>query len=127
MAALCGAEREAIEADPLPLAREAAARLQAVVALKGRDTFIASPDGKAWRYADGPVGLATSGSGDVLAGLITGLLARGASAVHAACWGVFLHGEAGLRLSRQIGRLGFLARELGPQVPSILQALEAAP
>lgn len=124
MAALCGATREAVEADPLGCARAAAARLQAVVALKGRDTFIASPDGKAWLYVDGPVGLATSGSGDVLAGIIIGLLARGASAVQSAAWGVYLHGEAGLRLSRRVGRLGLLARELGREVPAILEEVE---
>ena len=124
MATLAGSGRDEIEADPLAAARDCAAGLQAVVALKGGDTVIATPEGGAWIYRDGPVGLATSGSGDVLAGLVTGLLARGAPPATAAAWGVWLHGEAGLRLSRRIGRLGFLARELAPEVPAILQELE---
>jgi len=82
------------------------------------------PDGKAWRYAGGVPGLATSGSGDVLAGVIAGLLARGGAPVQAAAWGVFLHGEAGRRLARRLGRLGFLARELLDEIPGVLAELE---
>ena len=69
------------------------------------------------------MGLATSGSGDTLAGLVAGLLARGAPALEAAAWGVFLHGEAGNVLSRRVGRLGYLARELLDEVPGIMARL----
>jgi hydroxyethylthiazole kinase-like uncharacterized protein yjeF len=104
------------------LARLAAKELGAVVALRGA---IASPDGRAWYGQSGHAGLGTSGSGDVLAGLVTGLAGRGAPVEHAAVWGVHLHGEAGERLAARVGRLGFLARELLDEVPGVLTQLEA--
>jgi NAD(P)H-hydrate repair Nnr-like enzyme with NAD(P)H-hydrate dehydratase domain len=67
--------------------------------------------------------LATSGSGDVLAGLVAGLLARGAEPAGAAAWGVWLHGEAGNALARRVGPIGYLARELPAEVPRLLQRL----
>ncbi|HEX8432921.1 MAG TPA: NAD(P)H-hydrate dehydratase, partial [Longimicrobium sp.] len=112
--------RDAVEADPEGTARRAAERFEAVVALKGAATVIVAPDGSAFRYEGGGVGLGTSGSGDVLAGLVAGLLAGGADAVRAAAWGVFLHGEAGNELARRFGAVGFLARELAREVPAIL-------
>lgn len=123
MAALTGNGKDEVEGDPLPMARSLAERLNAVVALKGQDTFIVSPDGRAWVHHGDAVGLATSGSGDVLSGFIAGLLARGAAPEQAAVWGVYLHGQAGIRLSKAVGPLGFLARELPGQVPAILAAL----
>jgi hydroxyethylthiazole kinase-like uncharacterized protein yjeF len=125
MAALAGVEKAEVVADPLGVARRTAARLQAVVALKGAETLVVSPDGKAWRHAGGEVGLATSGSGDVLAGVVAGLIARGASPAQAAVWGVFVHARAGARLARRLGRVGFLARELLDEVAPVLDALEA--
>jgi len=124
MARLAGINVDELSADPIGRSREVAARLQAVVALKGGSTLVVSPDGKAWRYAGGVPGLATSGSGDVLAGVIAGLLARGGAPVQAAAWGVFLHGEAGRRLARRLGRLGFLARELLDEIPGVMAELE---
>jgi len=125
MAALCGCEKAEVEADPMAAARATAKRLWAVVALKGPETLIVTPDGDAWRYRGRAVGLATSGSGDVLAGVIAGLLARGVPPAQAAVWGVYVHGAAGVRLSRRIGRLGFLARELLDEIAPVLNALEA--
>jgi ADP-dependent NAD(P)H-hydrate dehydratase len=124
MAALTGRDKAEIDADPLAAARRAASDLQAVVALKGATTFIVTPDGQAWRHSGGSVGLATSGSGDVLAGIVAGLIARGASPAQAAVWGVFTHGQAGERLARRIGRLGFLARELLDEIAPVLDGLE---
>lgn len=120
MAALSGRSKDEVQADPVAVAREMAARFQAVVALKSRDTWIVSPDGRAWLHRAGVPGLATSGSGDVLAGVIGGLLARGASPVTATIWGVWLHGRAGARLAQRIGPLGFLARELLDELPRAL-------
>lgn len=120
MATLLGIERQAVAEDPLGAARRAATLLQAVVALKGGSTHIVTPQGEAWLFTHGHVGLATSGSGDTLAGVIAGLLARGASPLQAALWGVSLHGEAGNRLARAHGPLGFLARELLAEMPRIL-------
>ena len=109
--------------DPLAAALEAAARLRAVVVMKGRETFVAGPEGRAYSNLAGNVGLATSGSGDVLAGAIAGLLARGAEPLAAAAWGVHLHALAGDRLAARVGRLGFLARELPAEFPRLLTEL----
>jgi hydroxyethylthiazole kinase-like uncharacterized protein yjeF len=120
MAVLLGIERRAVAADPLGAARQAAARLQAIVVMKGGATHVVAPQGEAWLFTGGHVGLATSGSGDTLAGIVAGLLARGASPVQAALWGVFLHGEAGNRLACAQGPLGYLARDIPAQIPRIL-------
>jgi hydroxyethylthiazole kinase-like uncharacterized protein yjeF len=125
MAGLLHVPRSAIEAEPERFAREVAARLNCIVALKGATTFIAEPAGRVWRNNGGAVGLGTSGSGDVLSGLITGLLARGAEPVTATLWGVHAHALAGEALSRKIGRLGFLARELLVELPELLDKLSS--
>ncbi|RUP22079.1 NAD(P)H-hydrate dehydratase [Methylobacterium sp.] len=121
MARLLDRRREAVEADPLEAARAAAELLGSVVVMKGASTWIVEPQGGRWLYAGGGIGLATSGSGDVLAGLIVGLLARGLPPISAALWGVFLHGEAGRRLAGAIGPVGFLARELSGVVPELMR------
>lgn len=124
MAKLLGIPKEEVEADPVGAARRASGPLRAVVAMKGGCTFIVSPQGEAWSCDQGNIGLATSGSGDTLAGVITGLVARGATPVQATLWGVFLHGEAGNRLARKQGPVGFLARELLAEIPSIMAELD---
>ena len=117
---LSGVDRDTILAAPERTARDAAARFGAVVALKGGSTVVAAPDGRTFHYAGGGVGLATSGSGDTLAGIVAGLLARGTEPLTAAIWGVFLHGEAGKRLAATRGRIGFLAREVLAEVPRLM-------
>jgi NAD(P)H-hydrate repair Nnr-like enzyme with NAD(P)H-hydrate dehydratase domain len=72
-----------------------------VVALKGARTIIAAPGGERWQHEGGNIGLATSGSGDVLAGIIAGLAARGAELAQAVSWGVALHARAGERLAER--------------------------
>ena len=126
MAGLMGVERSQVEADPARIAQRAASDLGAVVALKGARTFVLSPQGERSVCREGNVGLATSGSGDVLAGTIAGLLARGAPAFAATCWGVYLHASAGDRLAKRIGPLGFLARELLSEIPAIMGELSKA-
>ena len=105
--------------------REAAERVAkqygAVVATHG---WVATADGQAWEQGAGGVGLGTSGSGDVLAGAIGGLLARGAHPAQAAVWGQYAHAAAGDRLAAQAGRVGFLARELLDELPQVLAALQ---
>jgi ADP-dependent NAD(P)H-hydrate dehydratase len=120
MASVLGIEKSEVEKDPGATARHAALRFHAVVALKGSDTYIASPRGDLYVYDSGHIGLATSGSGDTLAGIVTGLLARGASPLKSAIWGVFLHGAAGNALSERMGQIGFLARELLDEIPAIM-------
>ncbi|MBV9420957.1 MAG: NAD(P)H-hydrate dehydratase, partial [Alphaproteobacteria bacterium] len=91
MASLLGIDKEQVEAEPERIARDTARELGCVIALKGATTFIADPGGAVWRNDHGSVGLGTSGSGDVLAGIIAGLAARGASILDATLWGVFVH------------------------------------
>jgi ADP-dependent NAD(P)H-hydrate dehydratase len=126
MASLCHREKDQIEADPLAVAVEGAAHCGSVMTLKGAITFIASPLGGVFRYDQGVVGLATAGSGDVLAGILAGLAARGTDPLDAAIWAVFLHAQAGQRLTSTRGALGFLARELPTQIPALLQSFHAA-
>lgn len=120
MARLQGKRREEIEGDPGLAAHAAAERFGAVALVKGRYSFVAAPDGRIFRLEGGGVGLATSGSGDVLAGLVGGLAARGAEPLTATLWGIWLHAEAGRILTERVGRLGFLARELADPIPGLL-------
>ncbi|RYE97409.1 MAG: NAD(P)H-hydrate dehydratase [Oxalobacteraceae bacterium] len=126
MAALAGDDKAAIEAAPGAYALTYAKKLRSVVIVKGADSFIAGPEGALWMHRGGASGLGTSGSGDVLAGLIAGFAARGCDALTAALWGVFVHAAAGKQLSKRIGTVGFLARELGVEVPGILDRLARA-
>lgn len=96
---------------------EIARRYRAVVTCYD---VIAAPDGRLWRTGTGGGGLATSGSGDVLAGAITGLCARGASPEQAAVWATHAHAAAGDRLAVPVGPLGFLASELLDELPRVL-------
>ena len=123
MAHLTGLGKDEIDADPERHAREAALRWNAVVALKGSTTYIATPEGDCWRHASSQVGLGTSGSGDALAGIIVGLAARGAPLAQAAVWGVALHARAGRALAERMGPLGYLARELPGEIPALLHQL----
>lgn len=122
MARLLDLTREAVEANPLAAARQAAERFGAVIAMKGAETHVVAPDGREAAYPGGGPGLGVSGSGDVLAGVIAGLAARGAEPFQAVVWAVWLHGEAGRRLAERTGPLGFLARELAPEIPGLLAA-----
>ncbi|WP_019136765.1 NAD(P)H-hydrate dehydratase [Cellulomonas massiliensis] len=101
-------------------AHRIARRYGAVVALSG---VVAEPQGRTWTSAGGASGLGTSGSGDVLAGAVGGLLAGRVPLDQAACWGVALHTTAGDRLAAAVGPLGFLARELVDEIPKVLVEL----
>jgi len=123
MAQLWGTDRAEVQRRPLEVALAAAKELSAIVALKGETTFVVTPDGDAFVNRAGSAGLGTSGSGDVLAGIVAGLCARGASPVQATVWAVFVHARAGERLARRIAPLGFLARELLDELPGLMQSL----
>ena len=108
----------ASEPSKLERARKAAALAGAVIVYKGADTIIAAPDGRAAINATGSPALATAGSGDVLAGLIAGLLAQGMGGFEAACAAVWLHGRAG-----EILGLGLIADDLPEAIPPLLRSL----
>ncbi len=98
-------------------ATEIAQRYGAVVSLGG---IVVAPDGRAWAKGTGAGGLGTSGSGDVLSGAITGLLARGADVAQATVWATQVHAAAGDRLAVQVGPMGYLASELLGEIPRVL-------
>ena len=125
LAQLMGVTKDAVLADPHACAVDAARRWHAVVALKGALTVIALPDGSSWTHAGGNIGLAISGSGDTLAGIITGLAARGAPLEQACAWGIALHALAGEQLALRFGILGYLAREIPAEIPALLRHLAA--
>ncbi|QYF93910.1 NAD(P)H-hydrate dehydratase [Massilia sp. PAMC28688] len=122
MAHLTGKAKQDIAAAPDATAHAAARDWNAVVALKGARTIISAPDGSQWQHEGGNVGLAISGSGDVLSGIIAGLAARGATLAQATCWGVALHARAGERLAERLGLLGYLARELPDEIPALMDS-----
>lgn len=120
MARLWGVGAAEVRRRPLEIAREVAARIGVVVVMKGEITYVVGPNGRAFVNRAGCPGLGAAGSGDVLAGIIGGLCARGANAMQAAAWAVHLHARAGERLARRIGALGFLTRELLDELPGLM-------
>jgi ADP-dependent NAD(P)H-hydrate dehydratase len=120
LASLLGCSEEEVERDPVGCGLRAAELHSANVLVKGITSHVVTPDGRAWTYRGGAPGLGVSGSGDALAGIVGGLLARGAEPLTALLWGVLLHGEAGEALSRKVGPVGFLAREIPSEIPALL-------
>lgn len=120
-----GVDEDEVTEDPVSASLELAAKAGAVVLCGGSEKIVASPSGEVWRITTGNPGLGVSGSGDVQAGIVSGLLARGAEPEQAAVWGAWLHGRCGDVLAETVGPVGYLARELAAAVPRLLA--DAAP
>ena len=112
MARLCGLTVAKVQADRAELAAKTAREWQAVVVLKGHHTVIAGPDGRLAVNPTGNPGMATGGSGDVLAGMIGGLLAQGVPPWEAAAAGAYLHGLAGDRATKALSRTALLPSDI---------------
>lgn len=122
---MLGREDEEVSADPAAAATALAERTGVVVLLGGADKVVASPDGEVWVVRAGGPGLGASGSGDVQAGLVAGMLARGTRPAQAAVWAAWLHGTAGDRLAALQGPVGFLVRELAALAPGLVAEVSA--
>ena len=120
LASLLDCKPEHVDDDPIGCGIRAAELYCSVVLVKGVTSHVVTPGGEFWTYEGGAPGLGVSGSGDVLAGIVGGLLARGAEPLNALLWSVWLHGEAGARLGKKFGPIGFLARELAGEIPALL-------
>ena len=123
MARLMGLSATEVGVRTWDIALEAAATWRQVVVLKGAHTVVAAPDGTAWVHPYANPGLATAGTGDVLAGLIGGLVGQGMEPLAAARLAVVAHGLAAERILGQRGWRSLLASDLLPEIPEVLRRL----
>ena len=124
MGRLANTSIEAVQSDRLGITQKMAQKWQKTVVLKGAYTVVAEPDGRARINPFANPGLASAGTGDVLAGAIAGLLAQGLSYFDAAALGVYLHGKAGEMVRARLGDAGTLASDLLPELPLAIKQLK---
>jgi hydroxyethylthiazole kinase-like uncharacterized protein yjeF len=123
MARLTGLSIQEVKRDRLNVALRAVSQWGKIVVLKGARTIIADPSGVAYINPTGNPGMATAGSGDVLTGIIAGLLAQSMRPFEAAVLGVYVHGLAGDIASRRLGEMGVTATDILESVPEALHIL----
>ena len=126
MARLAGISVNEVQQQRLEIAQKKAKEWQKVIVLKGACTIVAAPDGRAYISQVANPGLASAGTGDVLAGIISGLTAQGLSLFDAAACGVYLHAQAGEVVKREMGDAGMLASDLLPVLPHVIAELKAS-
>jgi NAD(P)H-hydrate epimerase len=126
MARLMETDTRAVQSDRLGTARTLSKRERIVVVLKGARTIVVDPDGRAGICPTGNPGMASGGTGDVLAGVIGGLLAQGLAPFEAAVLGVFAHGAAGDAVAARRGEMGLLAGDLIEELPPTFARLAAS-
>ena len=124
MARLAGIPIDEVQSDRLGTAKRVAQAWHKTIVLKGAHTIIAAPDGRTRISPIANPGLASAGTGDVLSGVIVGLVAQGLSLFDAAACGVFLHGEAGEMVKSQLGDAGMIATDLLPVLPLVIKQLK---
>jgi NAD(P)H-hydrate repair Nnr-like enzyme with NAD(P)H-hydrate dehydratase domain len=122
-ARMLGRDIERVLDEPEQALFDVVDRYPCTVALRGSESWITAPQRPLFHDTSGTAGLAASGSGDVLAGLLVGFAARGAVPLDALLWAVHVHGVAGERCAEAQGDVGFLAREVADAVPAVLRAL----
>ena len=123
MARLTGKTADAIASDRTGAARKAAKEWGAIIVLKGARTVVAHPDGRTSEDPHEVPALATGGTGDVLSGIIGGLIAQGSDPFSAAVTGVYIHAAAGRRISHRLGESGLLASDLLLEIPLVMNVL----
>jgi hydroxyethylthiazole kinase-like uncharacterized protein yjeF len=123
LARLTGKSIEAIASDRAAAARKAAKEWGTIVVLKGAHTVVAHPDGRLSEDPHEVPALATGGTGDVLSGIIGGLIAQGSDPFAAAVTGVYIHAAAGRRISQRLGDSGLLASDLLLEIPLVMNVL----
>src|SRR6185369_11812040 len=124
MARLLGTSVGDVQKDRLGTAGSFAQEFNVHVVLKGAGTVIAAPDGALAVNSTGNPGMATGGTGDILTGMIVGLLAQGLSTWDAACAGTYLHGIAGDLAAARRGEIGMIARDLLDAIPDAIRAVK---
>ena len=122
MARLCGVTAAEVNDNREMTARTFAARYGVITVLKGAGTVIASPDGKARINMTGNSGMATGGSGDVLAGICASLIAQGKVPFDCACAAVYLHGLAGDFAAKRLGKIPMLPSDIIDELPNAFKA-----
>jgi ADP-dependent NAD(P)H-hydrate dehydratase len=120
LAEILGSDVEEIHTDVLGAAVRVVSATGVAVLAGAETSYVVDPAGRSWAVGAGGSGAAVAGSGDVKAGAVAGLVARGASPAQAAAWGAYLHARAGARLTVSVGRVGFLAREIGTELAAVL-------
>jgi hydroxyethylthiazole kinase-like uncharacterized protein yjeF len=124
MARLTGMTVDEVQLDRLELTKKMAGEWHKTIVLKGAYTVIAAPDGRSQISHVANAGLASAGTGDVLAGVIAGLLAQGLSLFDAAAAGVYIHGMAGEVVKERLGDAGMVASDLLPELPLVIKQLK---
>ncbi len=124
MARLTGLSVDKIQSDRIGIAKRAALEWGQTVILKGAYTVVSAPDGRCRISPIANAGLASAGTGDVLAGVIAGLLAQGLNTFDAATLGVWLHAKAGETVKAELGDAGMVASDLLPVLPKIIKGLK---
>ncbi len=121
MARLLGIKKEQVEKNRSKIARDFARKYDCVLLLKGYQTIVASSEGELYTNKTGNAGMATAGSGDVLTGVISALLAQGLSAFEAAKWGAYLHGKAGDLAAQVKGKASLIASDIIDEIANALK------
>ncbi len=127
MARLTGMTVDEVQLDRLELTRKMAGEWHKTIVLKGAHTVVAAPDGRSQISHVANAGLASAGTGDVLAGAIAGLLAQGMNLFDAAAAGVYIHGMAGEAVKERLGDAGMMASDLLDELPMVIKQLKARP